>query len=191
MFLVLFVVSQLSFLLSDSYNMQLLSYLPFEQDCSDITGFYQDGREFAVIGLQNAASFVDVTDSDNPFEVGRISGSTSIWRDLKYWDRHVYIGTEAEDGIKIVSVDNLDNPTLVNTITDVDNSHNIHIDEDGYLYIVGADVNDIWIYDLAYPAYPVLVGTWNLQNNEIPKKALGICKPKTKYCLDISFDFSA
>ena len=176
MFLVLFVVSQLSFLLSDSYNMQLLSYLPFEQDCSDITGFYQDGREFAVIGLQNAASFVDVTDPNNPFEVGIISGSTSIWRDLKYWNRHVYIGTEAEDGIKIVSVDNLDNPTLVNTITDVDNSHNIHIDEDGYLYIVGADVNDIWIYNLAYPAYPVLVGTWNLQNNETTSQG---------YCHDI------
>ena len=176
MFLVLFFISQLSFLLSDSYNMQLLSYLPFEQDCSDITGFYQDGREFAVIGLQNAASFVDVTDPNNPFEVGRISGSTSIWRDLKYWNRHVYIGTEAEDGIKIVSVDNLDNPTLINTIIDVDNSHNIHIDEDGYLYIVGADVNDIWIYDLAYPAYPVLVGTWNLQNNETTSQG---------YCHDI------
>ena len=166
----------MSMIFSESYNMQLLSFLPFEQDCSDITGFYQDGREFAVIGLQNAASFVDVTDPYNPFEVGRISGSTSIWRDLKYWNRHVYIGTEAEDGIKIVSVDNLDNPTLINTIIDVDNSHNIHIDEDGYLYIVGADVNDIWIYDLAYPAYPVLVGTWNLQNNETTSQG---------YCHDI------
>ena len=93
--------------------MQLLSHLPYEQECSDITGFYQDGREFAVIGLQNAASFVDVTDPYNPFEVGRIEGGTSIWRDLKYWDRHVYIGTEADEGIKVVDVSDLDNPNWI------------------------------------------------------------------------------
>ena len=155
-----------SYLFSNSYNMQLLSHLPYEQECSDITGFYQDGREFAVIGLQNAASFVDVTDPYNPFEVGRIEGGTSIWRDLKYWDRHVYIGTEAEDGVKVVSVDNLDEPELVYTILDVDNSHNIHVDDQGFLYIIGADDHDIWIYSLSAPSTPELVGTWDLQNGE-------------------------
>ena len=155
------IVLTFSFLLSDSYNMQLLSYLSYEEYCSDITGFYQDGREFAVVGLQTSASFVDITDPYNPFEIDRIDGSGSIWRDLKYWDRHVYIGTEADDGIKIVSVDNPDEPILVNTIVDVDNSHNIHIDTDGYLYIVGADIHDIWIYDLTDPAFPLLVGTWD------------------------------
>ena len=166
----------LSFAISDSYNMQLLSFFEYEQECSDITGFYQDDREFAVVGLQNAASFVDVTDPYNPFEVGRIEGSNSIWRDLKYWDRHVYIGTEANDGIKIVSVDDLDNPTLVNTITDVDNSHNVHIDEDGYLYIIGADDHDVWIYSLETPENPVLVGTWDYQNGETSQAG---------YCHDI------
>ena len=38
--------------------MQLLSNLPFNQNSSDITGFAQDGREFAVIGLQNGAAIV-------------------------------------------------------------------------------------------------------------------------------------
>ena len=166
----------LSILFADSYNMQLLSYMSFGQDCADITGFYQDEREFAVIGLQNAAAIVDVTDPYNPFEIDRIDGSTSIWRDLKYWNRHIYIGTEAEDGVKVVSVDNPDNPILVNTITDVDNSHNIHIDADGYLYIIGADVHDIWIYDLVDPANPNLVGTWDLQNGETTTQG---------YCHDI------
>ena len=96
-FIIIFLFSNI-LLSDDSYNMQLLGYLPYNQSCSDITGFYQDGREFAVIGLQNAASFVDITDPYNPFEVGRIDGSNSIWRDLKYWNRHIYIGTEAADG---------------------------------------------------------------------------------------------
>ena len=146
---------------SQGYNMELVSSISFGQDVSDITGFYQDGREFGVIGLQNAAAFVDITDPSNPFEVGRISGGNSIWRDLKYWNRHVYIGTEASDGVKVVSVDNLDNPTLVSTISDFGNSHNIHIDADGYLYVVGASSNDVWIYDLNMPAFPQLVGTWS------------------------------
>ena len=150
----------LSFSFSQGYNMQMLSNLTFGQNTSDITGFYQDGREFAVVGLQNAAAFVDVTDPSNPFEVDRINGGNSIWRDLKYWDRHVYIGTEASDGVKVVSVDNLDNPVLVNTITDFTNSHNIYIDEDGFLYVVGASTYAMWIYDLTYPSNPVLVGTW-------------------------------
>lgn len=147
-------------LFAEGLNVQLLSFLPYDEEASDITGFAQDGREFAVMGLYDGATFVDVTDPYNPFEVGFIPGSGSIWRDLKYWDEHVYIGTEANDGIKVVDVSDLDNPTLVNTITDVDNSHNIHVDADGYLYIVGADNYDIWIYDLSDPANPELVGTW-------------------------------
>ena len=115
----------------EGYNVQMLGFLGFGQQTSDITAFNQDGREIAVIGLQNAAAFVDVTDPSNPYEISRIPGGNSIWRDLKYWDRHVYIGTEANDGIKVVSVDNIDSPELVSTITDVDNSHNIHIDADG------------------------------------------------------------
>jgi len=154
-------ITLFSLVLPQGYNMDLVSFMDFGQDVSDITGFYQDGREFAVIGLQNAASFVDITDPSNPVELGRISGGNSIWRDLKYWDRHVYIGTEASDGVKVVSVNDPDNPTLVSTISDFGNSHNIHIDADGYLYVVGASSNDVWIYDLTMPAFPQLVGTWS------------------------------
>ena len=154
-------VALFSFVFPQGYNMELVSFMDFGQNVSDITGFYQDGREFAVIGLQDAASFVDITDPSNPVELGRISGGNSIWRDLKYWNRHVYIGTEASDGVKVVSVNDPDNPTLISTISDFGNSHNIHIDADGYLYVVGASSNDVWIYDLTMPAFPQLVGTWN------------------------------
>ena len=60
-----------SFVLPQGYNMELVSFMDFGQNVSDITGFYQDGREFAVVGLQNAASFVDITDPSNPVELGR------------------------------------------------------------------------------------------------------------------------
>ena len=143
-------------------NLEMASYLTFGQGLSDITGFEQDGREFAVVGLvEDVAAFVDITDPFNPFEVGRISGTPNIWRDLKYWNRHVYIGTEAEEGVRVVSVDDPDNPVLVNTITDFLDSHNIHIDADGYLYVIGSTEYAIMIYDLSIPDMPVLVGIWN------------------------------
>ncbi|RMZ49093.1 choice-of-anchor B family protein [Candidatus Marinimicrobia bacterium PRS2] len=143
-------------------NMDIASYFTFGQGTSDITGYYQDGREFAAVGLvQDVAAIVDITDPENPFEVGRISGTPNIWRDLKYWNRHVYIGTEAEQGVRVVSVDDPDNPVLVYTITDFLDSHNIHIDADGYLYVIGSTEYAIMIYDLSIPDMPELVGTWN------------------------------
>jgi len=141
---------------------------------SDITGFYQDEREFAVVGLKEsiAAVIIDITDPSNPFEVGQIDGSPSWpsgWRDIKYWNRHIYVSSDATtfpntDGIIIVSVDNPDNPIQVNAITDFSRNHNIHIDSDGYLYAVGTyeEEHDIWIYELTdHPSNPLLVGTWD------------------------------
>ena len=144
-------------------NVDLLGHLEFGQNTSDITGFYQDGREFVAIGLQNASAIVDVTDPFNPYEIIRIPGGNSMWRDLKYWDRYVYVGTEANNnnGIQVISLDDPDNPVLVYTINDMGNSHNIHIDTDGFLYVVGASGCDIWIYNLENPANPIQVGCWN------------------------------
>ena len=140
--------------------MNLLGYLPYDQELSDITGFQIHGRQIAVVGLINGTSFVDISDPQNPIELNRIPGDPSTWRDMKFWNNHVYIGTEADMGLQVVDVSNLNNIRLVNTILDFDNSHNIHIWE-GYLFIIGADMHDIWIYDLSIPSSPTLVGTWN------------------------------
>ena len=136
--------------------------MTFGQGLSDLTGFAQDGREFAVVGLvEDVAAFVDITDPTKPYEIEKISGSSNTWRDLKYWNRHVYIGTEAGGGVRVFSVDDPDNPLLVYTITDFGSSHNIYIDGDGFLYVVGTQGHDLWIYDLTNPELPELIGTWD------------------------------
>jgi len=144
--------------------MEKIGYLDLGQTSSkpnsDITGFNQDGREFAVVGVYDGAVFIEITSPDTLKVLGKISGSNSNYRDIKYWNRHVYIGTEAEDGIKVISVDDPNNPDSVYTINDFKNSHNIHIDADGYLYVVGAADHDIWIYDLSNPSEPDSVGAW-------------------------------
>ena len=156
----IWVVFIISSCFSQGYNMELLGYLNFDQECSDIIGFYQDEREFAVVGLYSSTVFVDITNPEVPFETGRINGGDSSWRDIKYWDRYIYIGTEADVGIQVVSVDNPDVPILTNLIEDFTNSHNIHI-ADGFLYVVGASTYDLWIYELSNPSIPNLAGTWN------------------------------
>lgn len=145
-------------------NVEIVGYLEFGQNTSDITGFSQDGREFAAIGLQNASVIVDITNPSNPYEITRIPGGNSMWRDLKYWNRHLYVGTEAEvdNGIQVISLEDPDNPYLINTISSIGSSHNVHIDDDGFLYVVGSsDGCDIFIYDLNNPSNPDLQGCWN------------------------------
>ena len=158
----LICIISFSFLFSDSCNVEIIGHLTFGQGLSDLTGFAQDGREFAVVGLvDDVAAFVDITDPTKPYEIEKISGSSSTWRDLKYWNRHVYIGTEAGGGVRVFSVDDPDNPLLVYTITDFGSSHNIYIDGAGFLYVVGAQGHDLWIYDLTNPELPELIGTWD------------------------------
>ena len=56
-FIILFFAS---LVFPDNCNMELIGSLEFDQGLSDITGFYQDGREFAVVGLigEDAAAFL-------------------------------------------------------------------------------------------------------------------------------------
>ena len=139
-----------SFLLSnESLNMNLISNLTFDEELSDIIGFSQDGREIAVVGLESSTVLVDVTNPFIPYEIVRIPGGISSWRDIKYWNRHLYVGTEAitDNGIQIISVDNIDNPILVNVLNDFGPSHNLWIDNDGFLYVLGVLIYGFTLYN--------------------------------------------
>ena len=59
--------------------------------------------------VEDAAVFIDITYSVNPFEVGRICGTPS-YPHLKYWNRHVYICTEDQEGVTVISLNDPDNP---------------------------------------------------------------------------------
>ena len=59
--------------------MEMIGYLDLGQTSSkpnsDITGFNQDGREFAVVGVYDGAVFIDITNPTNPNIVGKIFGN--------------------------------------------------------------------------------------------------------------------
>ena len=155
-------------------NINLIGQLTFpgHGDVSDIWGHVDAvGNEYALVGLQDGTSIVDVTNTTSPTEVFFSAGANTIWRDLKVWNNHVYITNEGSGGLKIIDMSNL--PGVI-TAADVyqftgvtypfTKAHDLYIDENGFAYIMGADngVGGAIILDLnADPKNPVEVGRYN------------------------------
>jgi choice-of-anchor B domain-containing protein len=132
-------------------NMTELGYLDLvtmhSSDASDIWGYVdQSGNEYAIVGLNDGTSVVDVTDPANPVEVFYEPGSNSIWRDIKTWGDYAYVTTEAADGLLIIDLSTLPGNTNLTTSyyfgptgDEWQSAHNLYIDENGFCYIFGAN----------------------------------------------------
>ena len=108
----------------------------------------ENGKEYAIVGLSSHTSFVDMSDPDNLLLIGIIPTASvnSIWRDIKIYDNHAYIVSEASDhGLQIFDLTRLRNVVNIPTIfspdihfTDFGRAHNLVINEEtGYAYAVG------------------------------------------------------
>ena len=66
-------------------------------DCWGWTDQYMTGREYAIMGVDNGTVFIDITDPTNPVYLGKLPTATvkSSWRDMKVYNDHVYIVSEA------------------------------------------------------------------------------------------------
>tara|TARA_B100000809_G_scaffold203900_1_gene205120 strand:- start:1140 stop:3512 length:2373 start_codon:yes stop_codon:yes gene_type:complete len=135
--------------LNAQLNINLIGQLTFPThgDVNDIWGHVDAvGNEYALVGLQDGTSIVDISDPLNPVEVFFSQGANSIWRDLKVWDNHAYITNESSGGMKIIDMSNL--PGII-TVSDVyqftgttypfSKAHDVYIDENGFAYVMGAD----------------------------------------------------
>ena len=137
--------------MSAQLNMSELGYFDVvslhNSDASDIWGYVDgNGNEYAIVGLNDGTSIVDVTDPANPFEVFFEPGMNSIWRDIKTWGNYAYVTTEEPQGLLIIDLSTL--PGNSNLTTTYYNgpgndqwasAHNLFIDENGICYIFGAN----------------------------------------------------
>ena len=80
-------------------NVDLLSFLPM-QDMGDATlndlwGWTdpETGKEYALVGVGNGTSFIDISDPRNPIYLGKLPSHTgsSPWRDVKVYQNHAFI----------------------------------------------------------------------------------------------------
>ena len=131
-------------------NMQQLGYLDLvsmhNSDLSDIWGWNNGPHEYAIVGLNDGTSIVDVTNPANPVEVFYEPGMNSIWRDMKTYNGYAYVTTEAQNGLLIIDLTTLPGNTNLNTYyytgpsgNEWQSAHNLYIDENGICYIFGAN----------------------------------------------------
>jgi choice-of-anchor B domain-containing protein len=155
-------------------NMTQLGYLDLatthSSELSDIWGYTdENGNEYAIVGLNDGTSIVDVTDPANPVEIFYEAGMNSIWRDIKTYGDYAYVSTEATQGLLIIDLSPLPGsttlPTTLYTGPGSDpwqSAHNLY-QADGYLYVFGAnrDNGGAIILDVATdPMNPIEVGTF-------------------------------
>ena len=131
-------------------NMTLLDQLDYGPNSNDIWGWFDpdDSTEYALVGLVNGLSIVDLTDPTDVQEVIKIPGPSSPWRDIKTWGHHVYVTNEESNGLLVVDMtDAPDNITWYDWTPDLpglgtlSRCHNLYIDEFGYCYLAGCNLN--------------------------------------------------
>lgn len=141
---------------AQNYGITEVGYLDLNTmhstQASDIWGYVDDnGNEYAIVGLNNGTSIVSVCDPANPVEVFFEPGTFSIWRDIKTWNNHAYITTEAQEGLLIIDLEGLSTGTDLTTTYYTPSgtfngaklqSHNIFIDENGFAYLFGSNIGN-------------------------------------------------
>ena len=153
-----------------SYNMSLLGKLEYPIGLNDVWGYVdQLGNEYAIVGVINGTSIVDVSDPYNPVELFFIPGPSSTWRDMKTWGDYAYIVHDSfsngeSQGLLIIDLSDIENGNISsNSILSLSYSrfHNIYIDEKGVAYLFGGDYDNggVLMYDLTVdPQAPIYLG---------------------------------
>ncbi|MEO8167030.1 MAG: choice-of-anchor B family protein [bacterium] len=125
-----------------------------------------NGREYAILGTYTGCAFIDITNPASPVEVGHILGASSLWKEVKAYDRYAYVVADVNgsQGLQIINLANLPASVSLDTTIlslggfSVLQSHTISI-HDGYLYLNGTGSGMI-IASLANPRRPQYLGRW-------------------------------
>ncbi len=173
----LFSILALAFFVSTSLiaqlNMTYVGQYTYNQNLNDVWGYTDaNGKEYALVGLRNGVSVLDVSNPASPVQVGYAPGDQSTWRDIKVWGDYAYITCDqGDDGLMVMDLSNLPNgisysfyrPGItLNGVTDTLNrAHNIWMDENGIAYIAGPNVSNrgVLFLDVATtPGTPIFLG---------------------------------
>ncbi|MGB5721146.1 MAG: choice-of-anchor B family protein, partial [Woeseiaceae bacterium] len=166
-------------------NVDLLAHIADRTSSArgaDIWGFMDlnSNREYAIVGYSVGTAVYDVSDPENPREVGFVDGQTTTWRDIKVyqfwnagdrrWNAYAYVTADnASDGLVIIDLSELPQRiSRVNYSSDFAAAHNV--------YITGTEFSTGLSLDAASPTL-VLAGpnrsdgrfrSYNLSNPQSP-----------------------
>lgn len=138
-------------------------------------------QEYALFGLSNQTSFVNVTNPDNPVYVGSLPSATgeTAWRELKTYQNYAYVVSDANGnhGMQVFDLTRLrqyagspitftaDNRYYSgNQPNAFQNGHTIFINESsGFSYVFGTNTNSggVHVVDIRNPNTPTYAGGYS------------------------------
>lgn len=176
--LILFCVLSTQVFSQASLNVTFRANLPYTGlQCANICGYVDStGKEYALVGVEDGMSVVDVSNPSSPFEVYQIpwpsNNQSSPWKEIKVYKKHAYVVSEAGDGLQICDLSALPSatpPTPIHWQPSISGStlstiHALHIDTTkGNIYLFGSNVSNkgAIIASLANPKAPVYLGKFD------------------------------
>lgn len=151
------------------------------------------GKEYAIMGLSGGTAFIDISDIENVVIVGFLETETtsSAWRDIKVYQNHAYIVSEASGhGMQVFDLTHLrgagtDNEfSPDNVYTEFGNAHNIVINEEsGYAYAVGTGTfgGGPHFINIQDPLNPVAAGGYALGSYSHDAQVITYNGPDTEH----------
>ena len=134
----------------------------------------QTGKEYAIMGLDNGTAFIDISNPVAAIYLGKLPthSQNSIWRDIKTYNNHAFIVSEASNhGMQVFDLTRLRDVSNPPENFDEDahysgfgNAHNIVINEDsGYAYAVGTSTysGGPHFIDISNPLNPTPAGGYS------------------------------
>ncbi len=168
-------------------DVDILSFLPVQAlgagrgvRVNDVWGWTdpQTHREYALVGMTDQTSFVDITDVQNPRFVGRLpmteTANGSTWRDIKVYKDHAFVVSDGagRHGMQVFDLTRLRDVGSEPVTFDADalydgiaSAHNIVINEEsGFAYSVGSSGGGetcgggLHMIDIRTPEQPTFAG---------------------------------
>ncbi len=152
------------------------------------------GIEYALVGLRNGTAFIDISNPTNTILLGILPTHTtqSIWRDVKVYQDHAFIVSEAGGhGMQVFDLTRLRDvagaPVTFTEDAHYDgfgSAHNIVINpESGYAYGVGTSTfnGGPHFVDISDPLNPVAAGGYSLNNYSHDAQVVTYDGPDTDY----------
>jgi len=164
-------------------NMDLMKFMTLQEcgcnsggNSNDVWGWVSpaSGKEYAILGCADVASFIDVSDPLNPVLLGTLPthSVSSLWRDVETHGNWLYVVSEASGhGLQVFDLTQLDgvtNPPVVFSESahydGFSNCHTVNIDPvSGYVYAYGTNTYNggLHIVDVTDPLDPALAGGYD------------------------------
>jgi len=189
-------------------NVDLLTLIPLaelgaQSTGNDIWGWTDqvDGREYALVGIDNGTAFVDISTPEAPVYLGKLPSHTdgrNTWRDIKQYANHAFVVSEASGhGMQIFDLTQLRSgisPTGTFSETahyhEIGGAHNIVINEEsGFAFAVGVSaetgINDcdggLHMIDIRDPVNPLFAGCFRADGETHDAQCVNYQGPDLSY----------